>query len=226
MGENKLMLKIACIAVLGMGIIGAIGVLMLSKNDPSTGLLKLLSICFNGITYGLLGAVSYSVYNKHTTQQLSLVAVGICVIAFGISTYGTLTQASSMGYIKAVVIFFVMAIALAQVCMLYKIEIVNKYAAISRIIAVATITIFSLMVIILIMGNVENFASEIQYNGIFIIKMYMCMLILDLTFTALTPLLNKLTEGAYEQHNELDEFLSTADDTPPIINHNPGEHNS
>ncbi len=204
--NDQLGLKIAIGVIVAAGIISAIGSFTIGI-DTSKGIVKLISVCTNALFYGLLGALCYSVFNNTNTQQLSLIGMAICGFGFLLSAFSILGETQSQGLIKATFSFFILSIAFAQICMLYKITIVNKYAAISRVIAVVAISIFSFMVIVLIMGDITKLQYRMMGGGLEGIKLYLAILAIDFSATAATPLLNKLTAGRYEEENLVEEFL-------------------
>jgi hypothetical protein len=205
---NPVFLKIATFAILISGIFLAIIIFTINvSKPPSEFLSKLLGICASALTYGLFGAMCYSIFSKNNTQQFSMIAIGICTLGFIVNSIGILVEVKDESFAKSIFTLFIMSIALAQIAMLYKINIVNRYAAISRIIAVVSIAIFSFMVIILIWGNLAELQYKFMGANIAAIKGYLALLCIDIAFTAATPLLNKFEEGRYEEENIAADFL-------------------
>jgi hypothetical protein len=118
---------------------------------------------------------------------------------------------------------FILSIGLAHVCRLFKIRIVNRFAFISRIIAIVGVAACSATIIAFIFLSEEfdrnyiiplsdtNDSSQTFILNVFFASEYLklalfAMFILNLGFTALTPLLNKLDYGRkIEILDELDE---------------------
>jgi hypothetical protein len=218
--NNQVGLKIAISVIVFAGIVSAIGCFTIGI-DTSKGMIKLISVCTNALFYGLLGALCYSIFNNNNTQQLSLIGISICGFGFLLNAISIMTETQSQGLLKAVISFFILSIAFAQICMLYKITIVNKYAAIAKVIAVVAISIFSFMMIVLIMGDITQLQYRMMGGGLENIKMYLAVLAIDFSATAATPLLNKLAAGRYEEENLAEEFLKDIEPekliTPTLI---------
>jgi hypothetical protein len=211
---NPIVLKIATFAILLSGVFLALFILTFSiQNAPSEFMAKLLMISASALAYGLLGAMCYSIFNKHSTQQLSIIGVVICALAFVLNTIAILSKTDSEAFGKTIFTLFIIAFALAQISMLYKINIVNKYAAISRIIAVVSCSILYFMIIIIIWGDWERLDEKFMgIRGVESGRMYLALFCIHLAFTAATPLLNRFEEGKYEEENIAEEFLADTEE--------------
>lgn len=206
---NQSVLTIAAIFIIVCGVFLSAMSMLIGK-DPSKDLVKIFYIASTALFFAILGALSFSLFQKRNHQQLSLVAIIITVIGFTSSSIAILAETESKVFVKCILSFTVLSIALAQICMLYKINIINSYAAMSRIIAVATISIFSLIMIVLIFQGFDDIPNVfMRGSGIneSVGRAYIAILSLDLAFTAATPILNKLEKGRYEMENIEEDFL-------------------
>jgi hypothetical protein len=207
--QNQIALKIATFSILFFGATLAIASLAMDK-DPSKFVTKLIFISFLGILYGLLGAISYSIYNKEQVKVISLIAICVCIVGFLFSVFAIFAETKSQGFIKFLISLGILSIGLAQVSLLYKIDIVNKYAFLSRIIAVACISIVTLFLVALVLKSGEDFMYSLRMgDGITETggRIYTSVLSFDFACTAATPLLNKFNIGKLEKENWEDEFL-------------------
>jgi hypothetical protein len=210
--SNQSLLKIVTFGLIFFGLLFSIVVFMLSERDPSKGMFKTLGISFTAITNGLLFAMCYSAFGKPSTKNLSIGSCITVAVSFLMSAMAILGEVESQGFAKMLFTVFLASIALAQICLLYKIDIVTKYAAISRIIAVVAIAIFTFTLIIMIWGDFAEMQYRIMGGGIYFVKSYLALLAIDFTFTAVTPLLNKLDMGRYEPVDDVTEdFLKDVD---------------
>jgi hypothetical protein len=207
--SNTIVVKIAALFLVFSGLFLAIMSMALGK-DPGEFISKFMLICFTGLFYGIFGALCYSIFNKENFKPLSLAGVLICLCGFLFTTIVIIAESQGKSMFKVLSTFFILSIALAQISMLYKINIINKYAAISRVIAIAAISVFTLIIIVFIFGleNVDFYDlsrgrgfTESLGRGI------SAILSLDFAFTAATPLLNKIPEGRFEVVDLEPDFL-------------------
>jgi hypothetical protein len=222
--QNQLALKIATFSILFFGVVLALTSITMSK-DPGTLITKLKYISLIGLIYGILGAIAYSIYHKDQTKVISLIAICIVIIGFSLSCLAIITESKSQGFLKFLISLGIVSVGLAQISMLYKIDIVNKYAYLCRIIAVACISIVTLFLTVLVLKSGEDLIYEMRMGGGITEtggRIYTAVLAFDFACTAATPLLNKFDVGILEKENWEDEFLKDIphDDIekPVIIN--------
>ncbi len=207
--QNQIALKIATFSILFFGTVLAFSSLTMGK-EPGAFITKLIFISLIGLIYGIIGAIAYSIYHKDQTKIISLISVCIIIIGFSLSSLAIITESKSEGFLKFLISLGVLSIGLAQICILYKIDIVNKYAFISRIVAVACISIVTLFLMVVVLKSGEDFLYQMRMGGGISEtggRIYTSVLAFDFACTAATPLFNKFNEGKLERENWEDEFL-------------------
>ncbi len=207
---SKLILKAVIIALLLSTVYLAIMSVFANMNTGKFAA-KLMGISYTTIFSAITGAMCFSIYKNVKTQQLSLIGIVVSVVSLLLSMFFVIFEIKSIGFIKMTYSFLILSIALAQICMLYKIEIVNKYAHICKLIATIAIGLFTLCLIFIIFNIANDFKFNIfepNFIGETMLRSIIALLVIDLGFTALTPIVNKIDEGKLEQENMMEEFLS------------------
>jgi hypothetical protein len=204
--ENQAGLKAAVITILLSGVVCAIAALTLN-NNPSEFITKILGICLSVLYYGLLGVLCFSICSNIRTMQLGLTGAVICFVGFVLSAVAIIFEIKNESFSKMLISFSLISIAMAQISMLYKIRIINKFAAISRIVAVIAVAVFTLMMVVAIMGNLKELQYMFMRSGAQFLRTYLAVLSIDLAATAATPLLNRMHEGRLIEEDLAAELL-------------------
>jgi hypothetical protein len=191
--NNQQFIKGAIITVI---IAAAIGALTVLANDSAgrdigeiTG--KLFLVSFSLIFFGITATISMVVTAKPQYKILGNTGMIVSATAFFLILILIFVGVGrDMTISKFAFSLFIASIALAHVCLLHHFNLQNKFAHSARIAATIFISLFSLIIIVNVLGTGNGIQALM--NGQSIMKMGIASLIIDLAATLLVPLCNRL----------------------------------
>jgi hypothetical protein len=206
--NNQQFIKGAIITVIIAAAIGALIVLASDSvgRDAGEFIGKLFLVCFSLIFFGITATISMAVSAK--PQYKNLGKAGMIVSAAAFFLFLILIFAGigrDMTIPKFAFALFIASIALAHICLLHHFNLQNKFAHSARMAATIFISLFSLIIIVNVLGAGDNFQSLM--NGQSTMKMVIASLIIDLAATILVPLCNRLKVEVPVKHSFTEEQL-------------------
>ena len=191
--NNQQFIKGMIIAVIIAAVIGALTVMAGDSLGRGGGEItgKLFLASFSLIFFGITATISMVVSAKPQYKTLGNAGLGVSVVAFFLILFVIFIGiGNDLTIVKFAFSLFIASIALAHICLLHHFNLQNKYAHTARITATVFISLFSMVIIINVMGAGDGLMSLM--NGQSIIKMGTASLIIDLAATLLVPLCNRL----------------------------------
>lgn len=209
--NNQQLIKAAIVTVIIAAAIGVITVLGGDSLGRGGGEItgKLFLASFSLIFFGITATISMVVTAKPQYKILGNAGMIVSVVAFFLVLILIFTGIDNdLTIPKFAFALFIASIALAHICLLHHFNLQNKYAYTARIAASIFISLFSMVIIVNILGAVEGLQALM--NGQSILKMGIACLVIDLAATVLVPLCNRL------KVNEPAEQLTITSEPPPV----------
>lgn len=191
MNESKQPLLKITIALVIIAAIAATVMIFLSDGYDMNGS-KIAFTCFSLIFFGITGSICLATTGNPKFGIIGNIGVIISVFAFLLINIIVHGEIESTELLKAGFSLFILAIALAHISFLFHINIQNKYASTTRIIAVIFISIFSIQIISKVFGANTTFIFTSTPTAEEL-KILLSSLVLDLAATVLVPLCNRLS---------------------------------
>lgn len=201
--NNQQLIKASVIAVIIAGTLGALSILGGGIGVTNA---KLFSISFILILFGITATISFVVMRKPEYKALGTAGMVVSAAAFLLLLIIILAEVEDTGIFQIAFCLTIASIALAHICLLHHFNLQNKYALYARMTATASISIFSLLLIVKIFEPFSNLYS-LGYNQT-ALKLLVAALIIDLAATLLVPLCNRL------KVEEPVELILTSEETP------------
>lgn len=207
MKENQQFVKASIAAVIIAAIICVF--MILAGREMGEFGAKLYIISFSLIFYGITATLGLVVSEKPDYKGLGNATAIVSVLGFLMIVILVLGDFDNPGMstIKFTFSLMIASIALAHISLLHHFRLQNRYAYNARTTATVFISVFSLVLIILIFGDIEELQYTMMSNTQTIGKLISCSLIIDLAATVLVPLCNRLktdepVEFSFSQEEE------------------------
>jgi hypothetical protein len=208
--NNQQFIKAAIITVIIAGAIGALTVLAgdSAGRNGAEITVKLFLASLSLIFFGITATISMVVAEKPQFKILGNAGMIVSAISFLlvlILIFAGVNNENDLTIVKFAFAFFIASIGLAHICLLQHFNPKNKYANYARITATIFISVFSLVIIVTVIGS----GNALQYFGDdkSTMKLGLSSLVIDLAATLLLPLCNRL-------HVEEPVKFSFSDDQP------------
>lgn len=205
--NNQQLIKASVITVI---IAGALGALSILAGGIDVANAKLFGISFTLILFGITATISFVVTSKPEYKTLGTAGMVVSAVAFLLSLILILSEADGKSLPQLAFCLMIASIALAHICLLHHFNLQNKYALYARMTATASISIFSLILIVKVFEPFPSLYTLGATQGV--LKILVSSLIVDLAATLLVPLCNRLK---VEEPVEL-TFTSEEPPAPPV----------
>lgn len=181
-------IKALVITVIIAALVSAIGILAVDGVGIDGAKIFIICICF--LLYGLFAAAPLVVAEKTEYRTLGIAGMFIPMLGFVLSAVAILAEIGDTGLLKFIGALFMLSMGLAQVCLLYHINVQNQYANAARLTATITIALFTLLIIIRIFDSFESYDSFLYDQSTS--KIMVVAFLIDIAATILVPLCNRL----------------------------------
>lgn len=188
MKQSPQTIKALIIAVIIAAAVSAIGILAVDGMGKGAGKVFIICLCF--ILFALFGAAPLVVAEKPAYKTLGIAGMIVPVLGFVLTAVAILGEIGDVGLMKFIGCLFVLSLGLAQVSLLYHINVQNNYANTARIAATVGIAIFTFLIIIRIFDSFLMYESFLYDQSTS--KITVVAFIVDLAATILVPLCNRL----------------------------------
>lgn len=194
MSKNTQFIKGFSIAIIIAGVFAALLIISGDIFSFASGdfTAKLFLICLSFILFSISFVAGLVVAEKPAYKSLGNAAMIVSAIAFLIIIVLIFTGVQdNLSIFKLALILFLLALALGHLSVLYHFNLNNKYAEMSRTLAMIFLSIYTFISIINILNTSRDFPGFLGGDQM-TIKLGLAASILSYAATALIPLLNRI----------------------------------